>query len=105
MRALEDHIDGHIHHIAPFLDEAINLLAEDDRAAVMLRFFEPRHSLHAFGRIDRGKQILQLARRRPVKLASRAFVRLPQQSRENRVRVDAILRRDQLQRAACRLVQ
>ena len=37
MRALDEHADSHIQQIAPFLDEAINRLAEDDRAAVLLR--------------------------------------------------------------------
>jgi RNA polymerase sigma factor (sigma-70 family) len=49
MRAVDDQADSHIPQIAPFLDEAINRLAEDDRAAVLLRFFEQQ----GFDRIGR----------------------------------------------------
>src|SRR6266478_7994724 len=40
MNAVNDNSDAGFAHIAPVLDEAINQLAEEDRAAIMLRFFE-----------------------------------------------------------------
>ncbi|MBU6399556.1 MAG: sigma-70 family RNA polymerase sigma factor [Verrucomicrobia bacterium] len=42
MSALQDHTAENLARLAPVLDEAINELAEDDRRAVLLRFFEQR---------------------------------------------------------------
>jgi RNA polymerase sigma factor (sigma-70 family) len=40
MNALDDHTEANLAQIRPFLDEAINGLGAEDRAAVLLRFFE-----------------------------------------------------------------
>ena len=40
MEALPDHTTANLAAVAPVLDEAINLLDEEDRAAILLRFFE-----------------------------------------------------------------
>jgi len=42
MNALRDHSETDLTLIAPILDEAINQLGEEDRTAVLLRFFEQR---------------------------------------------------------------
>ena len=42
MNSLEDHSEANLEKVAPILDEAINLLGEEDRAAILLRFFEQR---------------------------------------------------------------
>jgi RNA polymerase sigma factor (sigma-70 family) len=42
MNALEDHTADHLAQVAPVLDEAINQLGAEDRAAVLLRYFEQR---------------------------------------------------------------
>jgi RNA polymerase sigma factor (sigma-70 family) len=42
MNSLQDHSDAALEKVAPVLDEAINLLAEKDRTAILLRFFEDR---------------------------------------------------------------
>lgn len=40
MNAMEDHSEANLARIAPLLDEAINQLGSEDRAAILLRFFE-----------------------------------------------------------------
>jgi RNA polymerase sigma factor (sigma-70 family) len=40
MNALQDHAAENLARIAPFLDEAIDQLGEEDRTAILLRFFE-----------------------------------------------------------------
>ena len=40
MNALQDHSEENLERIAPVLDEAINRLGSEDRAAILLRFFE-----------------------------------------------------------------
>lgn len=40
MNALQNHPEADFSHVAPLLDEAINELAEVDRTAILLRFFE-----------------------------------------------------------------
>ena len=40
MNAIEDHSQGNLAQIAPVLDEAIDRLDEEDRDAILLRFFE-----------------------------------------------------------------
>jgi RNA polymerase sigma factor (sigma-70 family) len=42
MNSLEDHSQANLDKVAPLLDEAINQLGTEDRAAVLLRFFEQR---------------------------------------------------------------
>ena len=40
MNAHPNHLDAELAQVAPILDEAINQLGEEDRAAILLRFFE-----------------------------------------------------------------
>src|SRR5262245_16257977 len=40
MNALHDHTESNLAQIRPFLDEAIDRLGAEDRAAILLRFFE-----------------------------------------------------------------
>jgi len=40
MNAIEDHSAANIAQLAPVLDEAVNQLSAEDRAAILLRFFE-----------------------------------------------------------------
>jgi RNA polymerase sigma factor (sigma-70 family) len=40
MESLPDHTAANLEAVAPILDEAINLLEEEDRTAILLRFFE-----------------------------------------------------------------
>jgi RNA polymerase sigma factor (sigma-70 family) len=40
MNAIEDHTESNLAQVAPVLDEAIGQLDEEDRAAILLRFFE-----------------------------------------------------------------
>jgi RNA polymerase sigma factor (sigma-70 family) len=42
MNALQDHSEANFAQAGPILDEAINQLGEQDRAAILLRFFEQR---------------------------------------------------------------
>jgi len=42
MNALQDHAEANLAEIAPILDEVINQLGEEDRTAILLRFFERR---------------------------------------------------------------
>jgi RNA polymerase sigma factor (sigma-70 family) len=42
MNSLSDHSNADLERVAPILDEAINLLGREDRAAIVLRFFEQR---------------------------------------------------------------
>lgn len=48
INALQDHTEANLARLLPILDEAINRLAQKDRAAIMLRFFE-RYDFHAVG--------------------------------------------------------
>jgi RNA polymerase sigma factor (sigma-70 family) len=49
MNAQQNHSEINLAGIGPILDEAINRLAEKDRAAILLRFFEQR-DFHSIGR-------------------------------------------------------
>ncbi len=49
MNALQDHSESNLAQVAPILDEAINHLGQDDRTAILLRFFEQR-DFRAIGR-------------------------------------------------------
>src|SRR5687767_7950299 len=40
MNALEDHSAANLASLAPILDDAVNQLGAEDRAAILLRFFE-----------------------------------------------------------------
>jgi len=40
MNALQDHSEANLAQVRPILDEAINQLGREDRAAILLRFFE-----------------------------------------------------------------
>ena len=42
MNMLPDHSEAHWRHLSPILDEAITQLGSEDRAAILLRFFEQR---------------------------------------------------------------
>ncbi|HEV2207363.1 MAG TPA: sigma-70 family RNA polymerase sigma factor [Verrucomicrobiae bacterium] len=42
MHALPDHSQANLEQLSPILDEAINALAEEERLAILLRFFEQR---------------------------------------------------------------
>jgi RNA polymerase sigma factor (sigma-70 family) len=42
MNSRDDHAQANLENVAPLLDEAINLLGNEDRAAILLRFFEQR---------------------------------------------------------------
>src|SRR5688572_21717580 len=42
MNAIEDHSAANLASVAPMLDEAINQLGAEDRAAILLRYFEQR---------------------------------------------------------------
>ena len=42
LQALQDHAEANLAQLAPVLDEAIDQLGEEDRLAIMLRFFEQR---------------------------------------------------------------
>ena len=48
MNALQNHSEADYSLVAPLLDEAINELGEEDRAAILLRFFE-QHDFRAVG--------------------------------------------------------
>lgn len=48
MNALQDSADANLAEVAPLLDEAINQLGDQDRTAILLRFFEQR-DLRAVG--------------------------------------------------------
>src|SRR5438552_572876 len=48
MNALQSNSEADYSLVAPVLDEAINELEEEDRAAVLLRFFEQR-DFHSIG--------------------------------------------------------
>ena len=48
MNALQEHSELNFSQVAPILDEAINELAEPDRTAILLRFFE-QHDFHRIG--------------------------------------------------------
>ena len=50
MNALSDEPDSNLTHVLPILDEAINELGNEDREAIMLRFFE-QQSFRAVGEI------------------------------------------------------
>jgi RNA polymerase sigma factor (sigma-70 family) len=42
MNAMEDHSQANLAQFAPIIDEAINLLGDEDRIAILLRFFPYR---------------------------------------------------------------
>ena len=42
LNSMDDHSANAFAHLAPMLDEAVNKLSAEDRAAVILRFFEQR---------------------------------------------------------------
>ena len=42
MNSFQDHSEANLEKVAPILDEAINLLGNEDRTAILLRFFEQR---------------------------------------------------------------
>jgi hypothetical protein len=48
MNAMEDHSAADLKTIAPILDDAINQLADDDRKAILLRFFD-EHDFRSVG--------------------------------------------------------
>ena len=48
MNALQDHSEANLALVAPILDDAINQLGDDDRTAILLRFFE-RSDFRAIG--------------------------------------------------------
>lgn len=48
MNAQPDHSEANLKEVAPILDEAINQLAREERAAILLRFFEQR-DFHSVG--------------------------------------------------------
>ena len=50
MNALPDHSEANLKLVAPVLDEAINELGTDDRAAILLRFFE-QHDFRSVGAV------------------------------------------------------
>ena len=54
MKTQQDNSEANLEQVAPILDEAINKLGAQDRAAIMLRFFEHR-DLRSVG-IAAGKQ-------------------------------------------------
>ncbi|MBE0542666.1 MAG: sigma-70 family RNA polymerase sigma factor [Verrucomicrobia bacterium] len=85
MSALEDHSAANLALIAPMLDEAVDQLADDDRTAIMLRFFE-QHDYRSVGeamgsneeaarkRVDRALDKLQsLLKARGVVLSATAL--------------------------------
>jgi RNA polymerase sigma factor (sigma-70 family) len=48
MHSCQDHSAANLEKVAPVLDEAINLLGNEDRTAILLRFFEQR-DFHSVG--------------------------------------------------------
>src|SRR5207247_1924991 len=50
MNAQSDHSEANLAQVAPILDEAINELGDDDRTAILLRFFEER-DLRSIGHV------------------------------------------------------
>jgi RNA polymerase sigma factor (sigma-70 family) len=85
MESIPDHTPGNLAAVAPILDEAINILNEEDRTAVLLRFFE-QLDFRAVGaalgstedaarmRVSRALEKLQdLLRRRGVTLTAAAL--------------------------------
>ena len=85
MNNLEDHSAANLAAVAPLLDDAINQLGAEDRAAILLRFFE-QHEFQSVGtalgvteeaarkRVDRALDKLQsLLKRRGVALPAAAL--------------------------------
>ena len=85
MNSLTDHTEPNLEHIAPLLDEAINLLPGKDRIAILLRFFE-RQDFRVIGaalgtgedaarmRVNRALEKLQLIlKRRGLALSAAAL--------------------------------
>lgn len=85
MSALEDHSAANFASIAPILDDAVNRLGAEDRAAILLRFFE-QHDFRSVGealgsneeaarkRVDRALEKLQsLLKVRGVTLSGTAL--------------------------------
>jgi RNA polymerase sigma factor (sigma-70 family) len=50
MNALEDHSAANLASLAPILDDAVNQLSAEDRAAILLRFFE-QHDFKSVGEV------------------------------------------------------
>lgn len=50
MNALEDHSAANLASLAPILDDAVNQLGAEDRAAILLRFFE-QHDFKSVGEV------------------------------------------------------
>ena len=50
MNACEDHSEANLSRVAPIIDDAINQLAEPDRLAIVLRFFDQR-DLRSVGKV------------------------------------------------------
>lgn len=50
MNSLEDHSAANLASLAPVLDEAVNQLSAEDRAAILLRFFE-QHDFKSVGEV------------------------------------------------------
>ena len=85
MNANEDHSAANLARVAPALDDAINQLGSEDRAAILLRFFEQRdfrsvgealgsNEEAARKRVDRALDKLEsLLRRRGVALSATAL--------------------------------
>jgi RNA polymerase sigma factor (sigma-70 family) len=85
MNANEDHSAANLARVAPALDDAINQLGTEDRAAILLRFFEQRdfrsvgealgsNEEAASKRVDRALEKLELLlKRRGVALSATAL--------------------------------
>lgn len=85
MNALEDHSAANLAQVAPILDDAINQLGSEDRAAILLRFFEQNdfcavgealgsNEAAARKRVDRALEKLEtLLKRRGVALSATAL--------------------------------
>jgi RNA polymerase sigma factor (sigma-70 family) len=85
MNSLEDHSAANLASVAPILDDAINQLGAEDRAAILLRFFE-QHDFKSVGealgsneeaarkRVDRALDKLEsLLKRRGVAFSAAAL--------------------------------
>ncbi len=85
MNSREDHSQANLEKVTPLLDEAINLLGNEDRTAILLRFFEQRdfrsvgealgsNEEAARKRVTRALEKLQvMLRRRGVALSAAAL--------------------------------
>ena len=85
MNSCDDHSQANLEKVAPLLDEAVNLLGNEDRTAIVLRFFEQRdfrsvgqalgsNEEAARKRVTRALEKLQvMLRRRGVALSAAAL--------------------------------